>query len=131
MMITAGALARKLGVTWRTVRMRLGSVTTTIRRTSSAPPIGARPAAHTNLASDSSSTGSSVNERWNRRLRIDSRTSMPASSAQLLNGSEVVVEAESPGPEHLKCLRRAHDVGRRHHHHLDSLAVADAFGGDR
>src|SRR2546427_13048496 len=130
MTMTAGELARKLGVTWRTVRMRSGSVTTRIRRTSSAPPMGARPAAHTSLASNSSSTGSLVNERWHRRLRIDSRTSMPASSAQLLNGSEVVVESESPSPEDVKGLRRAHDVGRRDHHHLDPLPVADAFGGD-
>src|SRR5438128_3806873 len=110
--------------------MRWRSVTTRIRRTSSAPPMGARPAAQTNRASGSSSTGSPVNERWNRRLRIDSRTSMAASSAQLLNGSEVVVESEGPGPEDIKGRRRAHDVGRRDHHHLDPLPVADAFGGD-
>src|SRR2546430_5577946 len=131
MTMTTGESARKHSVSLRTVRMRSGSVTTRIRRTSSAPPMGARPAAHTNLASDSSSTGSPVNERWNRRLRIDSRTSMPASSAQLLNGSEVVVESEGPRPEHIKGRRRAHDVGRRDHHHLDPLPIADSFGGDR
>src|SRR5256886_5413363 len=131
MTMTTGESARKHSVSLRTVRMRSGSVTTRIRRTSSAPPMGARPAAHTNLASDSSSTGSPVNERWNRRLRIDSRTSMPASSAQLLNGSEVVVESEGPRPEDIKGRRRAHDVGRRDHHHLDPLPIADSFGGDR
>src|ERR1700716_3417731 len=107
--------------------MRSGSVTTRIRRTSSAPPIGARPAAQTRRASDSSSTGSDVNARWNRRLRIDSRTSMPASSAQLLYGGEVVIEAERSRPEHRQRLWRSHNVRRGDNHHLHPLPIADAF----
>jgi hypothetical protein len=57
------------------VRSTDGSVTTTIRRSSTLPPIGAHVAARTSSASSSGATGSSLNARCIRRRRIASSTS--------------------------------------------------------
>src|SRR5215813_4584112 len=122
----AGESARKLGVTSRTVRTTAGSRTTTIRLTSSLPPIGARVAAQVSSASTSSLTGSGLKARCIRRRRSASRTS----KAQLLDRNEVVIQAECPGPEHLQRGRSAHDLRRRDDHHLDPLPVPNRLGRD-
>src|SRR5215472_2907061 len=122
----AGESARKLGVTSRTVRTTAGLQMTTIRLTSSLPPIGARVAAHVSSASTSSLTGSAVKARCIRRRRSASRTS----TAQLLDRNEVVIQAECPGPEHLQGGRRPHDLRRGDDHHLDPLPVPDRLGRD-